>query len=98
MLFTVNARDFTALIGNLTLTSDSETLGDELDFDTPYSDMYYFPKQKISVGDIVQLFDDNQNEVFRGIIVSMERTDETQNFTCFDFAFYLNKSLSANNY
>lgn len=92
MMIMVSGNDITALAGSISLSSSIDTLGDQLDFEIAWSDMYYFPKQEISAGDIIQVFDDNQKEVFRGIIISKTSTDKNQSFNCFDFAFYLNKS------
>ena len=90
MIIKANGKDITSLVGNVTLDSNIDTLGDQLNFEIAYSTMTYFPKTEVNTGDLIQLFGDN--EVFRGIVVEKTRNEKTQSFACFDFAFYLNKS------
>lgn len=84
--------DISSMVGNLTVNSSLDTLGDQLDFEIAYSDMQYYPNFSVDTGDIVRLLDEGKKEVFMGILVSKSRSEKTQSFTCFDFAFYLNKS------
>lgn len=88
MKLTVNKIDISQLAGNITLNSNTDTLGDQLNFSTAYSAPYLKPE--INVGDKVELFENG--EVFQGIIVSKTRNETSQDFSCFDYAFYLNKS------
>ena len=91
MIIKVNGKDITSLVENATLNSSLDTLGDQLDFEIAYSKMKYYPKIEVNLGDLIQLFD-SQKEVFRGIVTNKTRNEKSQSFTCFDFAFYLNKS------
>ncbi|WP_157047245.1 XkdQ/YqbQ family protein [Alkaliphilus metalliredigens] len=85
-------KSITALVGNLTWTSHESTLGVQLNFDTAYNNIIYFPKDLIDIGDVVVLSNDG-NEVFRGIIVTEEINGEfSRHYIAFDYAFYLNKS------
>ncbi|QHI71461.1 XkdQ/YqbQ family protein [Aminipila terrae] len=88
----VEEYDISSMVGNVTLNSSLDTLGDQLDFEIAYSDMQYYPNFSVDTGDFVKLFDEGKKEVFIGIIISKSRSEKTQSFTCFDFAFYLNKS------
>lgn len=88
MILTVNGNDITQLTGGITLDSNVDTLGDQLTFSTANSAPYLVAN--VHVGDLVQLFDGQ--EVFRGIVVTKTNNEKQQEFTCFDFAFYLNKS------
>jgi hypothetical protein len=84
--------DITDLVGGLTWSDSIDTLGMQMDFDLAFSDMPQFPKNVLSVGDIV-LLNNGTKEIFRGIAVAEERQGRSsRHFTCFDFAFYLNKS------
>ncbi|MFV0517819.1 MAG: hypothetical protein ACK5MV_10540 [Aminipila sp.] len=90
MKLKIKDKDISSIVGNITLNSAIDTLGDQLDFEITYSDMKFYPKFEVNVGDIVQLED--QGVVFIGIVVTKTRNENTQTFNCFDFAFYLNKS------
>lgn len=82
--------DISSMVGNVTLNSSLDTLGDQLDFEIAYSSMLFYPKFSLDVGDRIKLFEGK--EIFNGIIVEKTRNEKTQSFSCFDFAFYLNKS------
>ena len=84
--------DILKLAGSFTLTSNTDTLGDQLDFEIAHSTLSYFPKVSVAVGSLIQLFDDDGSEQFRGIVVTSTTNETTQSFSCFDYAFYLNKS------
>lgn len=90
MILTVNGNDISSMVGNITLNSSLDTLGDQLDFEIAYSTMYYYSKLAVNTGDIVIL--SNEKQIFQGIVVTKTRNEKTQAFSCFDFAFYLNKS------
>lgn len=90
MIIKADGKDITQLVGNITLDSNLDSLGDQLNFETAYSKEKFFPKADVSEGSIIQLFD--KEEIFRGIAVSKEVDRTKQTFSCFDFAFYLNKT------
>lgn len=92
MKLLVNKIDILPVAGNLTLSNNLDTLGDQLDFDILYENGLNRLSKEINLGDTVQLFDDNNNEVYRGVITAKDRTPNSQHFTSFDYAFYLNKS------
>lgn len=85
---TTNNIDITYLIGKLSLNSNIDTLGDQLDFEMAYAS---YLKYQVNEGDTVRLFE-NDKEVFLGIVVTKRNKTNSREFTCFDFAFYLNKS------
>lgn len=84
--------DITAMASALTWNSNIDTLGVQLDFSIAFSDAKLVPKIDLTIGDII-LLDNNGYEIFRGIVVTENRTGrDARGYTCFDFAFYLNKS------
>jgi hypothetical protein len=79
------------LVGSLSWSDDTETLGQQLTFNTAYNDNRFFPQVIIEPGDTIIL--KNGAEIFRGTIVEENRNGAYERaFTCFDPAFYLNKS------
>lgn len=88
MTLTANGKDITQLVGSISLDSNVDTLGDQLNFGIAHATPYLV--SEVNVGDLIQLFDGA--EVFRGIVVTKTNNETAQEFNCFDFAFYLNKS------
>lgn len=86
----VNGIDVTKYCGNITLASSLDTLGDQLDFEIAYNTSKESNAINVNVGDKVVLTD--AEEVFRGIVVAKTRDVHSNQFSCFDYAFYLNKS------
>lgn len=85
------AVNITSIVGSIQWSDDIETLGQQLTFSTAYNDHRYFPQVSIEPGDTIIL--KNKNEIFRGTMVTEDRNGAFErNFTCFDPAFYLNKS------
>ncbi|WP_129599802.1 XkdQ/YqbQ family protein [Anaerophilus nitritogenes] len=83
--------DITPLVGNIQWRSNISELGQELDFDIAFNDDRYFPANPVQLGSLIIL--KNKDEIFRGIVVSEERNGRGKiNYSCFDCAFYLNKS------
>lgn len=83
--------NITPIVGNIQWSSNVDTLGQQLDFSASANDDRFFPRNPIEVGDMVVF--QNQNEIFRGIIVTEGRNGRFERqYTCFDPAFYLNKS------
>ena len=89
-----NAVDITHLAGNLTWSSDTDTLGQSLNFEMPFDvDGVLMPKPFIHPGDKIALRYNN-NEVFFGIVVDEDRNGRQPiKYSCFDLAFYLNKNV-----
>ncbi|MEH7389658.1 XkdQ/YqbQ family protein [Bacillus sp. JJ1474] len=85
------AIDITPIVGSISWSDDVDTLGQQLTFNTAYNDTRYFPQVSIEPGDTILL--KNKNEIFRGTMVTEQRNGQFERvFTCFDPAFYLNKS------
>ncbi|WDV47127.1 hypothetical protein PV797_05345 [Clostridiaceae bacterium M8S5] len=83
--------DMTPLVGNVSWRSNINELGDQLNFDIAFNDDRYFPVIPVKVGSVIIL--KNEQEIFRGIVVSSQRSGRGAiSYTCFDYAFYLNKS------
>jgi len=88
----VNNKNITKYVGDLGWTSDSETLGVQLNFKVAYSDVNNFPKNLATNGDIVALKADGKN-IFVGIVLDVDIDGRNpRGITCMDFAFYLNKN------
>lgn len=84
--------DITPIVGNVTLDSDIDTLGQSLSFDLAYSDTKFFPKNPCDLGHVVVLTNGNK-EMYRGIIVSEQKDGRNYiAYRSFDYAFYLNQS------
>ena len=81
----------TPLVGSISRRSNINELGEQLHFDICYNNNRYFPLNPIDLGHIIVLR--NTEELFRGIVIT-ENLDgnNTINYDCFDYAFYLNKS------
>lgn len=85
------AVNITPIVGSIQWSDDIEALGQKLTFSTAYNDHRYFPQVSIEPGDTIIL--KNKNEIFRGTMVTEQRNGAFErSFTCFDPAFYLNKS------
>ncbi|QEK13730.1 hypothetical protein FQB35_15495 (plasmid) [Crassaminicella thermophila] len=83
--FTGQQRNISSIIGTLSWFSSEDTLGVQLNFETPYSDV-------TKIGQMVVLRN-NGKEIFRGIIVAEEINRKfSRSYIAFDYAFYLNKS------
>jgi hypothetical protein len=84
--------DLTGRLLNITWRSSKDTLGDQLDFSLLQPDVN-FSKIPLFYGDIVLLYNDDNEELFRGIITTSTQSDRsTITYNSFDFAFYLNKN------
>jgi hypothetical protein len=85
------AVNITPIVGTIGWSDDIDTLGQQLSFNTAYNDHRYFPQVSIEPGDTIIL--KNKQEIFRGTLVTEQRNGAYERtFTCFDPAFYLNKS------
>jgi hypothetical protein len=85
------AVDISPIVGSISWSDDVETLGQQLTFNTAYNDTKYFPQVSIEPGDTILL--KNKAEIFRGTMITEQRNGAFERvFTCFDPAFYLNKS------
>lgn len=92
MKLLINTLDIISVAGNMTLSNSLDTLGDQLDFEILYENGLNRLSKEINLGDTVQLFDNDNTEVFRGVITNKNRAVNGQSFNAFDYAFYLNKS------
>ncbi|MHC1683414.1 MAG: hypothetical protein AB6733_10740 [Clostridiaceae bacterium] len=83
--------DLTNRVLDITWKSNLDQLGDQLDFSL-FQPSTNFTKISLNNGDIVVFNNDNE-ELFRGIVVSNTQNNRnTITYTCFDYAFYLNKN------
>jgi len=83
--------NITPLVGTLTWRSNTNELGDQLDFDMAFNDDRYFPKIPVDLGALIVL--KNINEIFRGIVITEQKSGRNPvQYNAFDYAFYLNKS------
>ncbi len=83
--------NITPLVGEISWKSSIDQLGDELSFNIAFNDTRFFPANPCGIGDMIML--ENKGEVFRGIVVSEQRSGrQPLQYTAMDFSFYLNKS------
>lgn len=83
--------DITPLVGSIQWRSNINELGDQLDFDIAFNDAKYFPQNPVDIGNVIRLV--NQEELFRGVVITEQKNGRQPiQYTCFDYAFYLNKS------
>lgn len=89
---TLTGLDLTSFVGNITLSTNLDTLGASLDFDLArnYDDLNYSIIETVKVGDII-LFT-VEKRVFTGIIVGIDTNRFSKSVKCLDFYFYLNKN------
>lgn len=83
--------DITPLVGSIKWRSNINELGNQLNFEIAFNDSRYFPSIPVELGSAVIL--KNEEEIFRGIVISKQNSGrKAVSYTCFDYAFYLNKS------
>lgn len=87
--------NITQLVGNLAWSSNVDSLGEELSFDYAYNDSVYISKYDVvEVGDTVVLFADGK-ALHRYIVITESVSGRvSKSFTCFDYAWYLNKNMT----
>jgi hypothetical protein len=79
----VNGIDILPKSNNLSWSSDTDTLGQQLSFDSLYD---------VSEGDVIS-FVFNSKEYIRGIVVNKEEKKFSYSYVCFDFSFYLKNEV-----
>ncbi|WP_274363709.1 XkdQ/YqbQ family protein [Paenibacillus thermotolerans] len=86
--------DITPIVGPFSWDSNLSLLS-VLEFSLIWSDVpSLFPKNPCELGDVVLLYED-QEEVYRGVIVTEGRANRGAiNYTVYDYAWYLGKSKS----
>jgi predicted nucleic acid-binding Zn-ribbon protein len=83
--------DITPLVGKISWQSHVDELGVKLDFTVAFNDDRFFPINPVDLAYLIVLR--NQDEIFRGVVVTEQRNGRGEiSYTCFDYAFYLNKS------
>ena len=89
----VEGKPIEHIAGDVSWSSDSDTLGQSLSFSMPFDiDGRLLPAPFIKAGNKVSL-SYNSTIVFFGIVVEESMSDRgPRKYTCFDLAFYLNKS------
>ena len=88
----VNNKNITKYVGDLSWSSDIDTLGVSLNFSVAYADVNNFPKNLVKNGDIVSMKNNGVN-LFTGIAIDVDIDGRNpRGITCFDFAFYLNEN------
>lgn len=88
----VKNKNITKYVGDLSWTSDNDTLGVQLNFSVAFSDVNNFPKNLVEIGDIVALKVDGKS-IFVGVVLEVDIAGrDPRGVTCMDFGFYLNKN------
>lgn len=83
--------NITPLVSDIQWRSSINELGEELNFNIALNDDRYFPNIPLDLGNLISLR--NKDEIFRGVVVAQQKNGRgSVGYTCFDYAFYLNKS------
>lgn len=90
----VKNKDITDYTGNISWRDSVDTLGVELSFDVAVNryDKNFSFLLDITLGDSVQLINEQGESLLQCIIVSESPNEKTTSFTAYDMAWYLNKS------
>ncbi|MDK4479924.1 terminase [Fusobacterium necrophorum] len=90
----VKNKDITDYTGNISWRDSVDTLGVELSFDVAVNryDKNFSFLWDITLGDSVQLINEQGESLLQCIIVSESPNGKTTSFTAYDMAWYLNKS------
>ncbi len=90
----VKNKDITDYTGNISWRDSVDTLGVELSFDVAVNryDKNFSFLLDITLGDRVQLINEQGESLLQCIIVSESPNEKTTSFTAYDMAWYLNKS------
>lgn len=88
----LNKIDITKMVANIKFSDSIDTLGAQLTFDVARE--FY---GHVELGDVV-VFNINGITIFIGLIVSRNIQELTFECTCYDFAWYLNKSTVVKQY
>ena len=83
--------DITDLVSDLNWNESLDTVGVSLSFSVPDTQERYIPRLLIMAGDIVQLHNDS-GEMFRMVVVNVNRNFPKRTVKACDFGFYLNKN------
>ena len=83
--------DITNVISELSWNESIDNIGVSLSFCVPDIQNKYITDFKIMAGGIIQVFNDN-GEMIRAIVVSVERNYKKRTVKANDFGFYLNKN------
>lgn len=85
--------DITEFVGEFSWGDSIDTLGMKLSFSVVqnHRDKFLNQMKRLDLGDGIVLLNNNK-ERFQGVIVSDDIGEFDRSFTCFDFAFWLNKS------
>lgn len=92
-ILSVEGYEMNHIAANLSWSSNADTLGQSLNFEMPFDESgSLLPKAFIKVGDKVTLKYRSQ-VIFFGIVEGEDANGrQPRKYTCFDLAFYLNKS------
>jgi hypothetical protein len=83
--------NITPLVRDIQWRSSIHELGEQLNFNIALNDDRYFPSSSIDLGNLISLR--HEDEIFNGVVVSQQKNGRgSVGYTCFDYAFYLNKS------
>ncbi|MBS9775026.1 MAG: hypothetical protein KGV59_07735 [Tenacibaculum sp.] len=97
MKIIVNDRDLTEVVGRITWSGDIRNVARKLEFTIGIKDSdYFYSKLDITIeeGFIVTLKDDDENVMFRGVIIDIKKSVSGAliTYSAFDFMFYINNS------
>lgn len=96
-----SGKDITEIVTSITWSGDYKQAARTLEFGIAVSpNDYYLPKITIKMGDMVQLFDDENNELFQGYVFFKEKSINSNEMkvTAYDGLIYLLKSKGTYNF
>lgn len=88
----INTTKMTEYISDVGLYSSTDTLGMSVSIKVTNNNDLYISAPTINIADQLTIFGDENNEVFRGIILSKDTSLTQFDFHAQDFGFYLRKS------
>ncbi len=97
MKLIVKNKDLKEVVAKITWSGDSKSVARKLAFDIAYSASDYYFKMldiKLSEGNIVILKSNDDEVLFRGVIIDIKlsKTKSTISYLAYDFNFYVNNS------
>ncbi|WP_129599497.1 XkdQ/YqbQ family protein [Anaerophilus nitritogenes] len=86
--------DITPIVQSISLNSNVDTLGQELDINIISNfDTQCFPINPVEIDNHISILNHDNTEIFRGMVVADNTNDRNpKGYKCFDYAFNLNKS------
>ncbi len=95
MILTVNDKDLSNLVENITWSGDTREVSRKLEFKiASKATDYFLPKPVLNEGDTVLLKDDEENILFQGVLFDIDKSyaGNTISYLAFDYMYYVKES------